>query len=72
MKMADKDDLRDEYRSSDLGKGSQGKYYDDYHKDANIVVLDPDVAKAFPDSRSVNQALRTYLQDHPQHKPEES
>jgi hypothetical protein len=70
--MADKDELREEYRTGDLGKGSQGKYYENYRKDANVVVLAPDVAKAFPDSRSVNQALRKYLQDHPQHKPEES
>ncbi len=70
--MADKDEPRQEYLSSDLGKGSQGKYYEEYHKDANIVVLEPDVVKAFPDSRSVNQALRKYLQDHPQDKPEEN
>jgi hypothetical protein len=70
--MADKDEPRQEYRSSDLRKGSQGKYYEEYHKDANIVVLEPDVEKAFPDSRSDNQALRKYLQDHPQDKPEEN
>jgi hypothetical protein len=62
--MADKDEIRKEYSSDDLGKGTQGKYYEEYSQDANIVMLDPDVAKAFPDSRSVNQALRTYLQEH--------
>ncbi len=62
--MADKEEIRKEYRSDDLGKGMQGKYYEEYSQDANIVMLDPDVAKAFPDSRSVNQALRTYLQEH--------
>jgi hypothetical protein len=65
MKMADKDKIREEYGSGDLGKGTRGKYYADYRQDANIVVLDPDVARAFPDSRSVNQALRKYLQEHP-------
>jgi len=69
--MADKDELREEYRSGDLGKGTQGKYYEDYRQDANVVVLEPDVAKAFPNSRAVNQALRKYLQDHPRDKPEE-
>lgn len=72
MKMADKDELREEYRSSDLGKGTQGKYHERYQQDANIVVLEPDVAKAFPDSRSVNQALRKYLQEHPNDRSGES
>lgn len=40
----------------------RGKYYDDCREGTNIVILDPDVAKAFPDSKSVNQALREYLE----------
>ena len=72
MKMADKDDLREEYGSGDLGPGKRGKYYAEYQQDGNIVVLDPDIAKAFPDSRSVNQALRIYLQEHADDAPSES
>ncbi len=60
--MAKKDEVRDEYRRKDLGAGTRGKYYDDYREGTNIVLLDPDVAKAFPDSKSVNQALREYLE----------
>ncbi len=61
--MADKDKLRNEYDVGDLGKGKRGKYYEEYSRDANVVVLDPDVARAFPDSQSVNRALRKYLLD---------
>ncbi len=60
--MAKKDEVRDEYRRNDLGAGTRGKYYDDCREGTNIVILDPDVAKAFPDSKSVNQALREYLE----------
>ncbi len=38
----------------DFPKGGRGKYA----KGANVVVLDPDVAKAFPDAKLVNQSLR--------------
>ena len=57
-----KNEVREEYSRKDLGAGTRGKYSDDYREGTNIVILDPDVAKAFPDSKSVNQALREYLQ----------
>ena len=63
-------DLRDEYSPDDLGEGEKGKYLKDYTQSTNVVVLEPDVARAFPNSRSVNQALRRYLQEHPLDKPE--
>ena len=55
----DDDDMRDEYDLDDLGPGVVGKYYDAYQawKKRNIV-LDPDVAKEFPDAESVNRTLR--------------
>ena len=49
------DQMRPEY---DFSKGVRGKYAERYAEGTNIVVLAPDVAKVFPDSRSVNQALR--------------
>ncbi len=42
----------------DFSNGVRGKYADRFAKGANVVVLDPDVAEVFPDSESVNQALR--------------
>jgi hypothetical protein len=58
---AKQDDLRPEY-DLDFTKAVRGKYYERLLKEgSNIVLLDPDVAKAFPDSASVNEALRTLL-----------
>jgi hypothetical protein len=55
------DDLRPEY-DFDFSKGEQGRYFKRLLREgANIVVLEPDVAKAFPDSAAVNDALRALL-----------
>lgn len=49
----------------DFSGGLRGKYVRRYAKGSNVVVLDPDVAKVFADSKSVNRSLRnpakTYL-----------
>lgn len=55
------DDLRPEYDLSTLKNEVRGKYADRYREGTNIVLLEPDVAKAFPDSDSVNRALRGLL-----------
>ena len=55
------DDLRPEY-NFDYSKGVRGKYYKQILKEgANIAVLEPDIAKAFPNSAAVNDALRVVL-----------
>ncbi|MBI4665482.1 MAG: hypothetical protein HY751_03630 [Nitrospinae bacterium] len=55
------DELRPEY-SFDYTKAVRGKYDKRLLKEgANIVMLEPDVAKAFTDSASVNDALRSLL-----------
>lgn len=48
-------DMLDEY---DFSNGVRGKYAERYARGTNVVVLDPDVARVFPDAESVNQALR--------------
>ena len=58
MDPVNNDDLRSEYDFSD---GVRGKHYQDYQAGSNVVFLDADVAKAFKDSESVNQALRLLL-----------
>lgn len=50
--------LRPEYDLSRLVGGVRGKYYKQAVAGTNLVLLDPDIARAFPDSSSVNQALR--------------
>jgi hypothetical protein len=57
-KSTDPDTMRAEYRRGDLGKGVRGKYYKQYVAGTNLVLLDPDVSRAFPDAQSVNDALR--------------
>jgi len=61
MKTAKKEEMRKEYKREDLGKGIRGKYYEEYKKGTNLVLLSPDVASAFPDDASVNEALRGLL-----------
>jgi hypothetical protein len=60
MKMPDKtqDDLRAEYDFSSMRGGVRGKYFERAKKGSNLVLLDPDVAKAFPSQEAVNRALR--------------
>ncbi len=60
-KKAKNDDLRPEY-DFDYSKDVRGKYHKRLLKEgANIAVLGPDVAEAFPDSAAVNEALRSLL-----------
>lgn len=61
MKMAKKEEMRKEYRREDLGVGVRGKYYNEYKKGTNLVLLSPDVAAVFPDEDSVNTALRSLM-----------
>jgi hypothetical protein len=56
------EEMRPEY-NFDYSKGIRGKYYKRILKEgSNVVVLEPDVAKAFPNSAAVNDALRVVLQ----------
>jgi len=56
------DDLRPEYDLRKLLKhGVRGKYYRRYHEGTNVVLLQPDVAKAFPSEAAVNDALRLVI-----------
>ena len=56
LKKLNNEDMLEEY---DFTNGVRGKYADKYHRETNVVVLDPDIAKLFPNSESVNQALRS-------------
>jgi hypothetical protein len=54
----DDDEILPEY---DLTGGVRGKYAARYAEGTNLVRLDPDVAKVFPDSAAVNNALRALV-----------
>jgi hypothetical protein len=53
------DEFREEY---DFSGGVRGKHHAAYKSGTNVVVLDSDVAQAFPDSPSVNRALRMLVE----------
>lgn len=53
------DELRPEY---DFSRGVRGKHAARYAAGTNVVVLEPDVASAFPTANDVNEALRTLAQ----------
>ena len=55
-KMLKDPDMLEEY---DFSAAVQGKYAKRYAQGSNVVVIEPDVAKIFPDHDSVNQALRS-------------
>jgi len=56
------DELRPEYDFSKMVGGVKGKYVDRYRAGTNLVLLEPDVAQAFPTDASVNEALRLLIQ----------
>ena len=62
MNKAKSDELRPEYHREDLGPGVRGKYFESYRKGTNLVLLSPDVAKAFPTENAVNDALRSLIE----------
>ncbi len=62
MKKVEPDDLRPEYRREDFGAMVRGKYAAQMREASNVVVLDPDVAEAFPNGQAVNAALRSLLE----------
>jgi len=58
---SDGDDLRPEYDLSQLTGGVRGKYYERATAGTTLVLLERDVAEAFPDGQTVNEALRALI-----------
>ena len=56
-----KDNLRPEYNLSKLKGGVRGKYAKRFQQGTNLILLSPDVARYFPDERSVNTVLRSLV-----------
>ena len=56
------DELRPEYDLSKLRGGVRGKYYKRAVAGTNLVLIEPDLIKMFPDANSVNRALRLLLE----------
>lgn len=62
--MSGEDTLRPKYLADLIRSGLRGKYASRYKQGTNVVVIDPDLQKIFPDSESVNRALRQYAEEH--------
>lgn len=57
-----KDEVRPEYdRKSLLKSGVLGKYVQRYYAGTNLVLLEPEVAKAFPNEKAANEALKLVM-----------
>ncbi len=57
----EEDEMRPEYDFSQLKGRVRGKYVERFRAGTNLVLLEPDVAKVFPDAQAVNEALRLLM-----------
>ena len=55
----EEDEMMPEY---DFSEGVRGKHHRAYREGTNVVLLEPDIARAFPNSDAVNRALRKILE----------
>jgi hypothetical protein len=60
-KRLDNDDLRPEYDFATMKGGVRGKYVARLRRGSNLVLLEPEIAAAFPSDDAVNEALRGVL-----------
>jgi len=54
-------EMRPEYKRADFAKLERGKFFKEAAKGTSVALIDPKLAKAFPTSEAVNQALRGLL-----------
>ncbi len=63
--MKNNDTLRSEYPAELIKTGQRGKYAWRYQEEGtNLVFIEPDLLELYPDSESVNRALRQYTKEH--------
>ena len=55
------DEMRAQYKRSDFGKLERGKFFKEVAKGTSVALIEPKLAKAFPNSEAVNLALRGLL-----------
>ena len=61
MKKADDEEMRRSYKRSDFAKLERGKFHAEVVRGTAVALLEPAIAKAFPTSRAVNEALAELL-----------
>ncbi|MBN2900127.1 MAG: hypothetical protein JXO44_15280 [Clostridia bacterium] len=62
--MSNDQEMRPEYSAELIKSGIRGKYAKRYREGTNIVPIDPELNKLFPNAESVNRALRQYAEEH--------
>jgi len=62
------DELREEYDFSQMTGGIRGKYVKHYQEGVKLIMLEPDMAKMFPNAKSVNETLRALSKIIQQHR----
>lgn len=62
--MNNEDTLRPEYPADLIKSGERGKYTKRYREGTNVVLIEPDLHRLFPNSAAVNHALRKYAEEH--------
>lgn len=60
----EEDTLRPEYPADLIKSGVRGKYAERYREGTNIVLIEPDLHKLFPDAEAVSRTLRQYAEEH--------
>jgi hypothetical protein len=56
--------VRPEYPADLIKSGVRGKYAERYREGTNVVLIEPDLHRLFPNAEAVNRALRQYAEEH--------
>lgn len=62
--MSNDEDMRPEYSAELIRSGVRGKYVKRYREGTNVVLIDPELKRLFPNAEAVNRALRAYAKEH--------
>ena len=62
--MSNDEDMRSEYPAELIRSGVRGKYVKRYREGTNVVLIDPELNRLFPNAEAVNRALRAYAKEH--------
>ena len=61
--MSNDEDMRPEYPAELIKSGVRGKYVNRYREGTNVVLIDPELNRLFPNAEAVNRALRAYAKE---------
>ena len=62
--MNNDEDMRPKYPAELIKSGVRGKYASRYREGTNVVVIDPELNRLFPNAEAVKRALRAHAKEH--------